>query len=922
MRTRVRARGLLRLAATALAAFAALVQGSIGSAADAPGTAETAVPELRLPQGARPLGYDVTLTVIPGEPWAVGRIAIDVELDRPHSLVWLNADGIDVSEASVDAASSAAPSGGSATRVRVVANRDQFLGLAFEPALPAGRHRLTLAYRAAQNRNSSRGIFTLEDGGTWYSMTQFEPISARKAFPCFDEPHFKAPWRIALRIPRNMTAVSNTPVVAQEDVADNQKLVRFTTTDPLPSYLVAFAVGHWEIETAGTLGRRPTPMRLVAPQGQKASLAFGIRAFPALFELAERWFGIAHPFPKLDHVAIPLGVRFAMENAGMITYGAPILLQPGSATPAFRHTLANIAAHEIAHQWFGNLVTPAWWDDIWLNEAFATWLAEKTVDTWQPGYERGAQRVHARAHAIEQDRLASARRIREPIRARGDIFNAFDSITYQKGATVIGMFEGWVGEEPFRRGVRDYLEHHRYGNATVDDFLGALDVATGRPVSAAFATFLDQNGVPEVSVALECSPARARLALSQRRHAAKADDVLVQQWQIPFCARYREGNASRTACTLLTERTGVLDVGTACPAFIVANAGGRGYYLPAYDADLLARLARHRDALTSAEYAGVLYDLRALVRAGSVTGAQALEWTSAAAHSRDRHVMVAAIELASFVRDELVSDDERGRFSAFVRREFAPRARALGFAARRGESDDEELLRRSLLAFAAPDDPALAAEARRLARKWLADRSTVDPGLADTVLLVAARTGDAALFDAMLAEARRTSNRLDWRNLTIALYAFGDPVLMRRGLGLLLDPHVDIRDAMTALGISVQRTPPSPVPHVFIAEHFDALAARVDADAPGGWPGYASALCSDVDRDAVAAFWKSRVASYAGAERNLAQTLEAIASCSRLRARERASVEAFLARYGTQARRGSRRSPKAAKRWFQVPSGT
>jgi hypothetical protein len=289
------------------------------------------------------------------------------------------------------------------------------------------------------------------------------------------------------------------------------------------------------------------------------------------------------------------------------------------------------------------------------------------------------------------------------------------------------------------------------------------------------------------------------------------------------------------------------------------------------------------------------------VRAGSVTGAQALEWARAAARSRDRHVIVAAIALASFVRDELVSDDERTRFSAFVRREFAPRARALGFAPRRGEGDDEELLRRSLLAFAAPEDPTLAAEARRLARKWLRDRNAVDPGLADTVLLAAARTGDATLFDAMLTEAHRTPNRLDRRNLMIALYAFGDAALARRGLGLLLDSQVDIRDAMTALGLSMRRVPPSRVPHAFIVEHFNALAARVDADAPGGWPGYAEGLCSEADRDAVAAFWKARVASYAGADRNLAQTLESIASCSRLRARERANVGAFLARYETIA---------------------
>ena len=777
------------------------------------------------------------------------------------------------------------------TTVRVAANRDQFLGIAFEPALPAGRHRLKLVYSALQNRNSTRGIFTLQDGDASYTMTHFEPMAARQAFPCFDEPGFKVPWQLTLRVPRDMVAVSNTPVVAETDVDATQKLVLFAATDPLPSYLIAFAVGHWETVSAGTLGNRSTPMSLIAPRGKKAALAFGVHAFPELFALEERWFGIDYPFAKLDHIAIPLGVRFAMENAGLITYGAPIVLQPASATPAFRHGAANVGAHEMAHQWFGNLVTMQWWDDIWLNEAFATWFAEKIVDAWQPAYERGAGRVHARADAMETDRLLSARRIRQPIVVRGDIFNAFDSITYQKGATVIGMFEGWVGDEPFRRAVRSYLEAHRYGSATVRDFLDAIGAASGRPVAPAFATFLDQNGVPEVGVALDCSNGGARLALSQRRLSAFGASAADQQWQIPVCVRYGNGQASRTECTLLTERQRSLDLQQACPAFVVANAGGRGYYVPAYSPDLFARLAKHRDALTPAEYASVLYDLRPLVRAGSVSSRQALEWIRVSAQSRDRHVMLAAIELASFVRDELVSDDERAHFAAYVRREFGPRARALGFTPRRGESDDDQLLRRSMLGFAAPEDPALASQARRLARAWIADRNAIDPGLADTVLLVAARTGDAALFDAMLGELRKTADRLDRRNLMIALYSFGDPALARRGLALLLDGQVDVRDAMTALSLAAGRAPPSRVPYAFIADNFDALAARVDADAPGGWPGYAEALCSEADAASVAAFWHDRIGKYAGADHNLTQALETIASCSALRARERARRE-------------------------------
>ena len=263
--------------------------------------------------------------------------------------------------------------------------------LAFEPALPAGRHHLTLAFEAEQSRNSTRGIFALQDGDAWYAMTQFEPDSARRAFPCFDEPGFKVPWQLTLRVPRPQVALSNTPIVAQTDLADGMKAVRFAETRPLPSYLVAFAVGRWQPVDLGRVGMKPTPMGIVAPQGRAADASFVARAYPQIFALLENWFGIPYPYEKLDQIAIPLTVAFAMENVGMITYGATNLLaKPDAATPRFRHGAANIGAHEMAHQWFGNLVTTQWWDDIWLNEAFATWFAAKMVDQWQPDYERGA----------------------------------------------------------------------------------------------------------------------------------------------------------------------------------------------------------------------------------------------------------------------------------------------------------------------------------------------------------------------------------------------------------------------------------------------------------------------------------------------------------------------------------------------------
>ncbi|TMH62471.1 MAG: M1 family peptidase, partial [Betaproteobacteria bacterium] len=445
-------------------------------------------------------------------------------------------------------------------------------------------------------------------------------------------------------------------------------------------------------------------------------------------------------------------------------------------------------------------------------------MAAKIVDEWRPDYERGAARSAERAEAIAEDMLDSARRIREPIVTRGDIFNAFDSITYQKGATVLDMFEGWIGEEQFRLGVRQYLKERSDGNATAEDFLRAVGAASKRPFAPAFSTFLDQNGVPRIEIALQCTSGGAKLALSQRRLVPLgAPEHRDQRWQIPVCVRYGDRAASRDACTLLAEKSATLALQGSCPKFVMANAGGRGYYVADYRDDLLVRLEANRIALSPPEYAGLLYDLRALVRTEDLNGAQALKWVRAAGGSRDRHVMEADIELAKFVRDTLVGQGERAQFSAFVRQVFGERARKLGYAPRRNESDDDQLIRRSLIRLVAPEDPKLAAEARRLALAWIRDRKAVDPGMVDSVLLIAAQTGDAAMFDAFAAEAKKTSDSLDLRNLMIGLLSFSDPALARRGMGVLLDSEFDIRDSTTALRMSRWWNPPRREVHEFIA---------------------------------------------------------------------------------------------------------
>jgi cytosol alanyl aminopeptidase len=847
-------------------------------AADGQPPQSSAAPTLRLPPGARPTGYALDLTVVPGAPTVTGEIAIDVQLDQAREVLWLNARSLKVTRVVTEL---------SGTRASLLPDNEHFLGVSFTPSLPAGKHRITLSFEAEQSRKMTRGIFALEDADAWYTMTQFEADDARRAFPCFDEPGYKVPWQLTLRVPKDLVAVSNTRVISEMPGEGGLKVVRFAKTRPLPSYLVAFAVGPWEFLDLGPLGHAPTPSRIIVPRGRLTEVGFVARAYPELFLQLEAWFGIGYPFDKLDHIAIPLNVGFAMENAGLITYGARgVLAKPDAETARFRHGSASVGAHEMSHQWFGNLVTTAWWDDIWLNEAFATWIAEKMVDQWRPDYERGAARAEERADAIKADALISARQIREPITSRGDIQTAFDDITYQKGATVIAMFEGWVGQETFRRAVRSYLEARRDGSATAEDFLAALTQTSHLPVARAFNTFLDQNGVPQVEARLQCGAGGPKLTLKQHRLSAiGSESAKAQEWQIPVCARYVGGNASRQICVLMTSTSISVPLKGACPAFVFANAGGRGYYVPSYSRDLLDELASNRDRLSAGEYTSLVYDLQALVRAGSLSSSEAVRWTRLAASSSDRHVVLAAIDMAEFTGNTLVAEADRAQFERFVREVFGPRARSLGFVPRPGESDDDQLTRRALLRFMGPVDPELAAEAHRLALAWIKDRKAVDPELVDVVLMTAGRTGDAAMFDALLAEAKTTRESLDRYYLMMALFAFTDPALADKGMALLLDASFDVRESWSALYRGFYWNPTRRVANQFITANFDALAKTVGPDAPTGWPTFAGGLCSDEDRDALTAFWKDRARRYAGADREVAQTAETIQICARLRSK-------------------------------------
>src|SRR5207237_3271145 len=405
-------------------------------------------PAFRLGDTATPLEYALELAIDPRAAEFSGEARIAMRINRYASVLWLNATGLTIESVRIEQENRTLP-------VAVVRGGEDFVGLAARgPHFAPGIALATIRYHAAYETVGSQGLFRQEDRGDSYVLSQFEPLYARRAFPCFDEPGWKTPWRLTIDAPADDVVVSNTPQLNAAPAPGRRGWTRheFAPTRPLPTYLVALAVGPFEVVDGGTAGANKTRLRYLALKGRAAETKWAAEVTPRLLELLEEYFGIPYPFEKLDALAIPQTVFFgAMENVGLITYASQLLLAtPREETREFRRRYASIAAHEMAHMWFGNLVTLAWWDDAWLNEAFATWMADKVLARLRPEWSSGWWVHYARGRALELDRLASARRIHNPVLEKNDIPDAFDDITYLKGAAVLSMFENWFGPESFR----------------------------------------------------------------------------------------------------------------------------------------------------------------------------------------------------------------------------------------------------------------------------------------------------------------------------------------------------------------------------------------------------------------------------------------------------------------------------------------
>ena len=873
------------------------------------------VPTLRLPADVHPLAESIDLHIDPRQDRYTGSVDISVSLDQPRALVWLHGKALHVTSASL-VPEGAAPIAGTWQE----RHDSGVASLALSSLAPAGKAHIRLEFDAAFG-NGQKGLYKTHEANDSYAFTQFEAIAAREAFPCFDEPAFKIPFTTTLYVPQDMQAVANTHETSRAPESGAMR-VAFAPTAPLPSYLVAFAVGPFDVVPAPDVPpdgvrTRPLPLRGICARGRGKEMAYSLGHTGEILSVLEKYIGIEYPYDKLDILAVP-GKGGAMENPGAVTFreGA-LLFDPATATIGLRRGYASVMAHELAHQWTGDLVTMKWWDDTWLNEAFATWLGAKTVDAWDPKLRGGMSLLRGAQGAMSTDALVNARAIRQPIASTHDIENAFDTITYQKGGGVLAMFERWAGADAWQKGFHAYLDKHRFGSAIADDFLDAENAATGKDVKTAFHTFLDQPGLPFVEVGETCTAAgpKASVHFKESRYLPLGSTGDANRsWQIPMCVR---SDSMGETCTLLTKSEGDFDLGGSagptggnggahCPQWVFPNADGAGYYRFSLAPDVLASLRKHIDALTTREKVAYATSVRAGYSRGTTKYEDAIAAVTPLLATPDPAVAEEPMGYLSQARDWLSADPLRTKVEAYARSVYAPLARKLGWDAKKDDDDETRQLRASVLGFLAMTgrDPQVRAEAKKRGLAYIGygqdgkiHAEAVDPNLLSTCLSVVGEEADRKTWDAMKALFIESVDESVRGRLLWAMSVAKDPALASAALDMVSDPLLRDNEVLTPLWAQLGAFETRDATWGWLKDHYEVVRARLPKHHGGvALVGAPRSFCDEAHAADAQSFFASKVDGMEGGPRALASTVEDIRLCTAKRAAQEASARALFAK--------------------------
>jgi aminopeptidase N/puromycin-sensitive aminopeptidase len=871
----------------------------------------------RLPSGVVPEHYDLTFTPDLAKATFAGEETIQVRVLNRNNAVTMNSAEIEIQEASITQGEVTQPA-----QVTLAPEKEQ-VTLSAPSALEPGPATIHVKFTGTLN-DKLRGFYLARTKLRNYAVTQFESTDARRAFPSFDEPVLKAKFDITLIIDQGDTAISNGHIMA--DVSGpgaGKHTVKFSTTPKMSTYLVAMAVGDFECSEGSS---ENIPIRVCGTPDKKPLQAAALRYAGEILKFYNQYYGTPYPFGKLDIVGAPDFEAGAMENTAAIFYRESLLfIDDKNSSVGAHQAVFEVLAHEMAHQWFGDLVTMKWWDNIWLNEGFATWMALKPSQALHPEWGATLDAVEETDQALTFDALANTHAIRAKAETPDEINELFDAISYQKGASVLRMVEAYVSPEVFRRGVNSYLRKFAYSNATAEDFWSAITVASGgRPVDKIMPGFVEQPGEPLVKVQTACvtppkQPAskpkgkRARrtlqphpkteITLSQERFSADGkEDTSAKTWMIPVCIKSGD---SKPFCQLLSERRQAVPL-VGCTSWVFTNVNAVGYYRTQYDAELFRKLTEAANDLSTAERVSLVRDESALVKAGIEKVGPLLDLISAVSSDQKKAVVESYTPALRLINDYLLTPSDREAYRAWVRATFRPTMAKLKWKPATGESDDTRELRAGLVRILGEvgEDSETIQESTKLARQYLQDPQSVDATLAKAVLKVAARYGDAQLLDEFLAGMKRMTSPEEFYNVGDALVEFRGKSLVERVLEVAVSEETRNQDAPFAIAGVFGNPDSQSIAWPWIKAHWAEVEKKITMSSGAAVVAASRHACDAEIRDDVQSFFTEH--KVASSERALKRATEQINACISLRDRQQGNLASWLEQHPANGTAGNR----------------
>ncbi len=848
----------------------------------------------KLPKAVIPLHYAIELTPDLASLGLAGVEVVDIEVREPTARLTLNAVNMTLGAATVDDDTQRADIALDAATETAT--------LTFPQPLAAGAHRLRIGFTARIN-TFGRGLFFVDyptDKGMKRMLSsQLEPADARRIFPCWDEPAFKATFALTVTVPRNFLAVGNMPVAREEPVAPDLKQVVFEPTPKMSSYLFVFAAGELERLTAETDG---VTVGVVTTAGKREQGRFALENAVKLLDYYNDYFGIKYPLPKLDLIAVPGGFGGAMENWGGITFfESRLLFDPSTNADTARRGIFSVLAHEMAHQWFGDLVTMGWWDNLWLNEGFASWMQEKAAAHFYPQWQTWLNGYGQKQYAMALDARRTSHPIQQPVADHSEANAAFDGITYNKGQALIRMLESYLGERAFADGIRKYMAAHAYGNTTTADLWQALESAAGKPVTGIAASFTEQDGVPLIIAETSCSGDAQRMTLWQDRFAivpsqssaagSQATVLPPRTWQVPIAVGPLR--ATRPAENLLLRGSTEIAAGS-CGEAIKVNLGDVGYYRVEYGPNSRSALAKSLALMTPDNRVNFLADSWALVQAGRAEPPSYFTLIEQISGDDHRTVWDQVIGTLTTL-DRLARDrTERPALHSYARARLRPVFDRLGWDGSGSGDDDNTLLRSSLIrALGEFGDEDILAEARRRFAGFLQNPQSLPNALRDPVTHLVGMSADRASYDTLLALARKTTVTNERLRYYYAAASARDATLARDTLALTLTdelPNTLVGGVINTVASSGEQPD---LAWDFVQKNFDVLAAK---QGPSFRDAFIANFMTNFSDDAHAAELKRFAPAQAtsGGRVMAARALETIAISADLKTRALPAVASWI----------------------------